>query len=63
MNQRERASEGERWRGRENILFFFFLNFFLRFMKIGHQVFIGTKGKVDLRDESYACKTREILIS
>ena len=39
--------------------FFFFLIFssllfFLRFTKIGPQVFIGTEGKVDLRDESYA---------
>ena len=33
---------------------FFSLRFFLRSMKIGPQVFIGTEGKVDLRDESYA---------
>ena len=40
---------------RENMIFIFFsLCFFLRSMKIGPQVFIGTEGKVDLRDESYA---------
>ena len=31
-----------------------FLCFFLRSTKIGPQVFVGTEGKVDLRDESYA---------
>ena len=36
------------------IFIFFFLCFFLRFMKIGSQVFVGTEGKVDLRDEIYA---------
>ena len=36
------------------IFIFFSLCFFLRSMKIGSQVFVGTKGKVDLRDESYA---------
>ena len=37
------------------ILFFYFppLRFFFRSTKIGPQVFIGTEGKVDLRDESY----------
>ena len=30
------------------------LRFFLRSMKIEPQVFVGTEGKVDLRDESYA---------
>ena len=34
--------------------FFFSLRFFLRSTKIGPQVFVGTEGKVDLRDESYA---------
>ena len=34
--------------------FYFSLRFFLRFMKIGPQVFVGTEGKVDLHDESYA---------
>ena len=36
------------------ILYFFSLSFFLRSTKIGPQVFVGTEGKVDLRDESYA---------
>ena len=40
--------------GEKKILIFFSLRFFLRFMKIGPQVFVGTEGKVDLRDESYA---------
>ena len=35
-------------------LILFSLRFFLRSTKIGPQVFIGTEGKVDLRDESYA---------
>ena len=39
---------------RELFLFFFSLRFFFRSMKIGPQVFVGTEGKVDLRDESYA---------
>ena len=34
--------------------YLFFSCFFLRSTKIGLQVFIGTEGKVDLRDESYA---------
>ena len=33
---------------------FSYLYFFLRFMKIGPQVFVRTEGKVNLRDESYA---------
>ena len=51
MVGRERESIGER-----DFLFFYFssLRFFLRSMKIGPQVFVGTEGKVDLRDESYA---------
>ena len=51
-----RRGEGGEWRERgvERILFFyFFLRFFLRSTKIGLQVFVGTEGKVDLRDESY----------
>ena len=40
--------------GEKKILIFFSLRFFLRFMKIGPQVFVGTEGKVDLHDESYA---------
>ena len=39
---------------RELFLFFFSFRFFFRFTKIGPQVFVGAKGKVDLRDESYA---------
>ena len=39
---------------RELFLFFFFLRFFFRSMKIGSRVFVGAEGKVDLRDESYA---------
>ena len=37
-------------------LFFNFssLCFFLKSTEIGQQVFVGTEGKVDLRDESYA---------
>ena len=38
----------------ENIYLFFSLSFFLRSTNIGSQVFVGTEGKVDLRDESYA---------
>ena len=40
----------------EIFLFFIFSSFlfFLKSTKIGSQVFIGTEGKVDLRDESYA---------
>ena len=38
----------------ERELFLFFFRFFLIFMKIGPQVFVGAEGKVDLRDESYA---------
>ena len=42
---------------RENFKIFLFLLFVFFFisMKIGQQVFIRTKGKVNLRDESYAC--------
>ena len=38
------------------LLFFIIssLRFFFISTKIGLQVFVGTKGKVDLRDESYA---------
>ena len=39
---------------RERFYFFFSLCFFLRSTKIGLHVFVGTEGKVDLRDESYA---------
>ena len=47
---REDGRRGER----EILMFYFFLRFFLRSTKIGPQVFVGTEGKVDLRDESYA---------
>ena len=43
--------ERERLRG---FYFFISLCFFLRSRKIRLQVFVGTEGKVDLRDESYA---------
>ena len=46
---REREREVERY-----FYFYFSLRFFLRFTKIRPQVFVGTEGKVDLRDESYA---------
>ena len=41
---------------REGNYFFYFssFRFFLRSTKIGAQVFVGTKGKVDLRDQGYA---------
>ena len=40
---------------REDFNFIFFsLRFFLRSTKIGPQVFIGTEGKVDPCDKSYA---------
>ena len=47
-------TEGEK----EGVGYFIFfiissLRFFLISTKIGQQVFIGTEGKVDLRDESY----------
>ena len=38
---------------REMFFFFSYLRFFLRSTKIGPLVFVGTEGKVDLRDESY----------
>ena len=44
----------ERERLRGILFFYFFLRFFLRSKKIGPRVFVGTEGKVDLRDESYA---------
>ena len=37
----------------EREFFFSSLRFFFRSTKIGLQVFVGTEGKVDLRDESY----------
>ena len=53
----KRGERGIAWRERgERVLIFYFssLRFFLRFTKIGSQVFVGAEGKVDLRDESYA---------
>ena len=53
----KRRQEGESVEERGEILFFFiffFSLFLFRSTKIGSQVFIGTEGKVDLRDESYA---------
>ena len=57
----EKKSKGGRGRReeraveRENLFYFFLsLRFFLRSTKIGTQVFVGTEGKVDQRDESYA---------
>ena len=44
----------ERERLRDIFIFYFYFCFFLRFMKIRLQVFVGTEGKVDLCDESYA---------
>ena len=44
----------ERESKRKFFIFYFFLRFFLIFMKIGPQVFVGTEGKVDPCDESYA---------
>ena len=51
--ERERGRRGAESVGDKNI-FFFSLCFFFRSTKIGPQVFVGTEGKVDLRDESYA---------
>ena len=49
------VGDGRKWERRErDILIFFSLCFFLRSTKIGPQVFVGAKGKVDLCDESYA---------
>ena len=39
---------------RDFIFYFSFLRFFFRSRKIEPQVFVGTEGKVVLRDESYA---------
>ena len=52
--------EGEHWRERIYIYIYIYIyifssiHFFFRFTKIGSLVFVGTEGKVDLRDESYA---------
>ena len=52
----KRGKEDGIWcrRGRGIERIFFFICFFLRSTKIGSQIFVGTEGKVDLRDESYA---------
>ena len=51
------GGKGRAWRREERDFYFYFfsLYFFLRSTKIGQQVFNRTGGKVDLRDESYAC--------
>ena len=56
INQRkgERASRRERVGEKKFYFLFFSFRFFLISTKIGPQVFIGTEGKVDLRNESYA---------
>ena len=54
INQKGGEGVGRKRMGeREYFLFFSSLLFFLRSMKIRPQVFVGTEGKVDLRDESY----------
>ena len=53
-NQNQKGQREMAWgaeSGRETIYFNFF---FLKSTKIGPQVFIGTEGKVDISDESYA---------
>ena len=56
INKKGERGRWEEMKGRERGVgnFFFSLCFFLRFTKIGPQVFVGVEGKVDLRDESYA---------
>ena len=56
LAERRREGESVEERG-ENIFFFLYFSslcFFFRSTKIGPQVFVGTEGKVDLRDETYA---------
>ena len=44
---------------REDLIFLFFsLSFFFRSTKIRPHVFVGTEGKVDLRDKSYVWKPK-----
>ena len=57
MEKINQKGGGERCQGRESFaerIFFSSFSFFLRSMKIGPQVFVGTEGKVDPCDESYA---------
>ena len=49
-----RYREGERGEGDNFNFIISSFHFFLKSTKIGSQVFVGTGGKVDLRDESYA---------
>ena len=51
MRKRGRAG-----RAKEVYFYFYYFSlcFFLRSKKIESQVFVGTEGKVDLRDERYA---------
>ena len=60
---KQEGGRGQEWRGErrraEEFCFYFYyfflcFFFFFRSTKIGPQVFVGTEGKVDLRDESYA---------
>ena len=53
INQKGGEGIGRKMMG-ESFFFFSSLRFFFRYTKIGLQVFIGTEGKVDLCDESYA---------
>ena len=39
---------------RENFFNFFLFSFIFQIYEIGQQIFVGTEGRVDLRDESYA---------
>ena len=53
--------ERERREGREFLFNIFSLRFFLKFMKIGSQVFIGTEGKFDLRVDTKILEFRQTL--
>ena len=50
------GEDGERQRGRGDRFLFLFslIHLFLRLTEIGPQIFLGAKGKVGLRDKSYA---------
>ena len=53
----QKRASGGRALERENIyiyIYFSSLRFYLTSTKIGSHVFVGTEGKVDLHDESYA---------
>ena len=54
-SKRRRDSVGrERESKRKFFIFYFSLRFFLKFTKIGQQVFVETEGNIDPCDESYA---------